>query len=127
MDILKIVGIGIITLALSIYLKDQNQAFALYATLAGGIIILAIGYTYLSPVIVVIYDYTQKTTITNTQLSAVFKIIGTAYLAQFAADICTDAGNSSLAGKIEISARFMIAFFSLPLVLTLFEYISSII
>jgi stage III sporulation protein AD len=127
MDIVKIAAIGLVTAILFVYLNRINADYAIYVTIIGGLAVLAIGFTYLAPVITVITDYAGKTTITATQLSAVFKVIGTAYLAQFASDICQDAGNTSMASKVEMSARFLMAYFSLPIVLTLFEYISSLI
>lgn len=127
MDIIRIVGIGLVAMIFAVYLKKQNADYAIYVSILGGVAILGIGFTYLAPVMSVISQYAQKTSITGTQLTAVFKIIGTAYLAQFASDICKDADNSALGAKIETSARFIIAFLSLPIVLTLFEYLASLL
>lgn len=127
MDIVKIVSIGLIATALSVYFAKENKDYALYISLAAGVIILMISISYIAPVISVINDFAQKTTISSLQLKAVLKIIATAYLAQFASEACKDAGQGSIASKIETSARFMIVYFSLPIILSLFEYISSLL
>jgi stage III sporulation protein AD len=127
MDVLKIIGIGLTAMVFSVYLRKYSEDFSMYISILAGIMILITGFSYMLPVINVITQYAARTSITNTQISAVLKIISTAYLAQFASDICKDAGSGSLANKIEISARFMIAYFSLPIVLTLFEYISQLV
>ncbi|MCL1802705.1 MAG: stage III sporulation AC/AD family protein [Eubacteriaceae bacterium] len=126
MEILRYVAAALIVVVISVYFRKQNEDYAVYISIAAGMIILGSSLSYLYPVLAVVRDYAAKSNITNLQLSSVLKILATAYLAQFASDICTDANNSSLANKVEIAARFMIAYLSLPIVLTLFEYISTL-
>jgi len=127
MDIIKYVAAALCVLVITIYFQRQNKDWAIYISLAGGLLIMLSALSYLIPVLATIREYAAKSTITNMQLTSVFKILATAYLAQFASDICRDADNSNLAGKIEMTGRFMIAYFSLPIVITLFEYISTLL
>ncbi|MDR2520286.1 MAG: stage III sporulation protein AD [Eubacteriaceae bacterium] len=127
MDILKYVAAALTVVVITVYFRKANEDYAVYISIAAGIIILASSLSYLMPVISVIREYSAKSEITSMQLTSVLKIIATAYLAQFASDICKDANNASLSSKIEIAGRFMIAYFSLPIVLTLFEYIATLI
>lgn len=38
----------------------------------------------------------------------IFKVVGIAYIIQLAAQICTDAGESAIASKVELAGRVMI-------------------
>lgn len=49
------------------------------------------------------------------------KIIGITYLADFSANICRDAGYSSIAGQIEIFGKISILAISSPIILALLE------
>ena len=48
-------------------------------------------------------------------LSVLIKAIGVCYLTQFSADSCRDAGESSLAGKVELAGKIAILISALPL------------
>ena len=55
------------------------------------------------------------------------KVIGTAYLAQFAADLCRDAGESAVAGKVELAGRVLILALCLPVLMSILEMVGSIL
>ena len=48
-------------------------------------------------------------------LTAMLKILGVTYLAEFAAAICKDAGYQTIAGQIEVFARLSILAIGLPI------------
>lgn len=45
-----------------------------------------------------------------------FKSIGICFISQFSADICKDAGESALSGKVELAGKIMILICALPLI-----------
>ena len=53
------------------------------------------------------------------------KIIGITYLADFASNICKDAGYSAIAGQIEIFGKISILAISSPIILALLEAVHS--
>ena len=48
-------------------------------------------------------------------LTAMLKILGVTYLAEFAAAICKDAGYQTIAGQIEVFARLSILAIGMPI------------
>ena len=48
-------------------------------------------------------------------LTAMLKILGVTYLAEFAAAICRDAGYQTIAGQIEVFARLSILAIGMPI------------
>ena len=127
MEILKLASVGVITSLLCLYLGSENKMYALYVALVGGLIILMMSISYINPIFEVISTFSQRTIYGQVELKPILKIISTAYIAQFASDTCKDASQNSLASKIELGARFLIVYFSLPIVVTLFEYITSLL
>ena len=48
------------------------------------------------------------------QVKVIFKVIGIAYIAQFAADACRDAGEGAIASKVELAGRVLIVATAMP-------------
>ena len=114
MDIIKIIGIGFIAVIIIIILKQYKPEFAIYVSLAAGILILGMTFDTISQIVGVINDYTNKASINNKFVIVLLKITGIAILAEFATSICKDAGESAIATKIDISVCFFILkFYSL--------------
>ena len=60
-------------------------------------------------------------------LETILKIIGIAYIAEFASQITRDAGQGSLAAKIELSGKILILAMSIPILTVIIETIIQLI
>ena len=65
MDIVKLIGIGLIALVIIIIVKQYKPEFAIYVSLAAGILILGMTFDTISQIVGVINDYTNKASINN--------------------------------------------------------------
>ena len=54
-------------------------------------------------------------------MATVIKILGVAYLGEFAASICQDAGENAVAKKVEFAAKIIIAVLALPVMVAILE------
>ena len=97
MDIVKIIGVALLTTFAVLVLKPTKPEIAALISVAGGIIVLLMFVNSLSGVITNITAIVSRTGIRSEVFSALLKIIGIGYLTEFAAGICTDAGNQSMA------------------------------
>jgi len=63
---------------------------------------------------------------TNIQyIGLILKIIAIAYIAEFGAQICTDAGESAIASKIELAGKVLILITSMPVLYGLVDLIKA--
>ena len=60
-------------------------------------------------------------------LQVLLRIIGVAYLAEFGSQVCHDAGEGSLASRIELAAKILILVMAVPIVVAVMESIIKII
>ena len=60
-------------------------------------------------------------------LETILKIIGIAYIAEFAAQITKDAGQGSMASKIELGGKILILAMAIPIITVLIETIIELI
>jgi stage III sporulation protein AD len=60
-------------------------------------------------------------------LQTILKIIGIAYIAEFAAQITKDAGQGSIASKIELGGKILILTMAIPILTVIIETIIKLI
>ena len=127
MDIVKIIGIGIIALIIIIILKQYKPEFAVYASIIAGISILLFSLSNISSVINLLQDISARANINSEFLGIIFKITGISILTEFAVSICQDTGESAIANKIDIGGKIMIISMSIPIISALLETILKVL
>lgn len=127
MDIVKIIGIGLIAVIIIVILKQYRPEFAMYASLIAGILIFAMIATKLSGIIEVLKSLSNKTAINNEFLVLLIKITGIAILTEFTVSICKDAGESAIASKVDLGGKVIIMSMSVPIMSSLLEVILNIL
>lgn len=126
-DIIKIVGIGLVSLILIIIIKQYRPEFALYISLIAGAIILYLALDKISNVINLLRQICDKSGINSKFLALLIKMTGIAYLAEFAISICKDSGESAIASKVELGSKAIIISMSIPIIYNLLEVILKIL
>lgn len=126
MEIFQIVGIGIVATILVAILKGIRSDFAIYISIVAGIIIFSMVIQHISYIIDTIRDLSRKANLEITYFSTILKIIGTAYVVEFGSQISRDAGENSIAMKIELAGKIIIMTLAIPILLSLMDLIIKI-
>ena len=127
MIVLKIVGIGIVSMILSLLIRQYRPEMAVVVSLCGAVLILSMCVPYLSNIFKMFEDIANQAGVNLSHIKIVLKIIGVSYICQFAADICKDAGETSVAGKIELGGKIVIITLSMPIIYNLLDLVNDII
>ena len=127
MDIVKIIGIGIIALIIIIILKQYKPEFAIYISIIAGIAILLLSLSNITSVISLLKDISSRASINSEFLGIILKITGISILTEFAVSICQDSGESAIANKIDIGGKLMIITMSIPIISALLETILKVL
>lgn len=127
MEIIKIIGIGIIALIVIILLKQYRPEFAIYISLLTGVLILILVMDELTGIVNLLQSIANKTTINANFLGILLKITGIAFLSEFAVSICKDSGEAAIASKIEIGSKVIIISMSIPIISSLLEIILKVL
>lgn len=127
MDIIKIIGIGLISLIVIIIIKQYRPEFAVYVSLIAGALILVLVLDKMSGVINLLTNLANKTSINKDFIFLLIKITGIAFLTEFAVSICKDAGESAIATKIDMGGKVMIIAVSIPIISSLLETIIKVL
>ena len=82
--------------------------------MVAGIIIFYYVLTQISVVVRFITEMLDMVAIEETYYLQLLKMLGVAYVAEFASSICKDAGQQSVAGMVELFAKISIVTLSIP-------------
>lgn len=127
MDIIKIIGIGLISLVIIIILKQYKPEFVIYVSIMAGILILLLVMDKLSGIINLLLDLSNKSGLNSEFLKILLKITGIAFLTEFAVSLCNDSGESSIASKIDLGGKVIIISLSIPILSSLLETVIKIL
>lgn len=126
-DIVQIVGVGIVATILIVILKVQKPEIGVQISIITGIVVFLMIAGKMSAVLELLSSFTRKANIDITYISTLLKIIGIAYITEFGADICRDAGESAIASKIELAGKVVIVVIAVPIITSLLDLIIKIL
>lgn len=128
MEIMSIVGIGIVSTILVVLLRQSNKSeFALLVSLATGIVIFSMILNKLKYVVETLSQLIKGTNIEFAYFSIILKIIGIAYIVEFGSQISRDAGEEAIASKIELGGKVVMMVLAMPILLALMDLIIKIL
>lgn len=127
MEIFQIVAIGLVAAVLSVLIKNQKPEIGIYIGLVTGVIIFIFVATKLQSVIEILNQLANKINIDDIYLTTILKIVGIAYIAEFGAQVCKDAGEGVIASKIEFAGKILIMVMSVPILVSLMDLIINIV
>ena len=126
-EIIKIIGIGLISLIIIIIIKQYKPEFAVYVSIIAGILIIYLIFNKLEGIINLLKTISNKSGINNEFLELLLKITGIAFLAEFAINLCKDSGEGAIASKIEMGTKVIIVSMSIPIISNLLEIITKLL
>lgn len=127
MDIIKIIGIGLVAVIIIVILKQYRPEFAMYVSIGAGILIFALIATKLSGIIDVLKSIANKSSINSKFLVLLIKITGIAILTEFTVSLCKDSGESAIANKVDLGGKVIIMSMAIPIMSSLLETIINIL
>lgn len=121
MDIFKIIGIGLVGGFLSMTVKGFRREFSVMIGVATAVCILFGIADTLGSVITAFGELTQKSGIDVKYFTIVVKVIGVAYITQFASEVLRDGGEGAVAMKVELAGKVFILGLTLPILTSFLE------
>lgn len=127
MDIIKIIGVGLISLIIIIIVRQYKPEFTLYVSLLAGALILFFIMDKIGGIIDLLTSLANKTAINNQFLLLLIKITGIAFLTEFAVSLCKDSGENAIANKVDMGGKVIIVSMSIPIISSLLETVIEIL
>ena len=127
MGMAQIVGVGIVAAALAVTVRTQRPEFGMLIGVCGSMLIFFMILPYLTSAVKIFRDLSEGIPADARYINIILKIIGVAYIAEFGAQICADAGENAIASKIELSGKVLVMLLSAPIVLGIMQMINSVL
>ena len=127
MEIVKIIGIGFLTLIITIMLKEYKREYAIYAVLIGGAIILLYSMGTIKTIVDFAKNLSSKSQYSNSFITLLLKITGIAILSEYAISICKDSGENSIANKIDFGSKIIVISLSIPIISNTLEVLTQLL
>lgn len=121
MTMLSVIGIALCATFLSLLLKRHHPEFSVAVSIAASVVLFfSVSHHFLT-LKEALNNMALRCNLSPKLLVLLYKVVGTAYLGQFAGSLCRDAGETALAGILEFCTKITILLMSLPLMTSLFE------
>ncbi|HIU06273.1 MAG TPA: stage III sporulation protein AD [Candidatus Onthoplasma faecigallinarum] len=126
-ELLKILAVAIVTVFAHMLVKQTKPEIAMIISIAGSVLIIVMAVDALNSVISSFYQIFETTGVDTTLLTPLFKIIAIGYITEFGANICLDAGASSVADKVLFAGKLIILLVALPIVTTVIDMVVALL
>ena len=120
--VLKVSVAAVLTAAVSLLIRGVRPELSVPVSV-GAVVVTALA---------VLPEITQSMELArsftdNEHIETVLKIMGIAYITHFTSDICRGAGESALAGGVELTGKVTVMLLSLPLAARLLHMIETMV
>jgi len=116
MDIIQIGVLGIVSAILILIIKSSRPEIGLQISLAFGAIVMVFLAGKIKSIIDLVDLYMTKTNINGVYIKTIIKIIGMAYITEFAAESCRDVSQNAIAAKVELAGKILIMITAIPII-----------
>lgn len=127
MDITSLVGIAVLSAVLCIIVRQYKPEMALGVSIACGILIMCSVISMLAPAAELISQLTASAGLDGGYTRTLFKALAVCYITQLGSDCCKDAGESAIAGKVELAGKAAVVVIYLPVFSSLAEVVTKLI
>jgi len=121
LEIAQVVGLALVTTILLLILRQEKPVMAVMLSIVFSIVVFTLMMGKMSAIINVMKELTERSGTNYFFLSTLLKILGVAYLGEFASAICQDAGEQAVAKKVEFASKIIIAVLALPIMVAILE------
>ena len=127
MEIFQIIGLALVATILAGIVKVGQKDVGVLLTLTAGFIIFFMMLGPIGSVFQVLKELAAQANVSMAYLGTILKIVGIAYIADFGAQICRDAGEGALAAKVEFAAKILVLVLAVPIIVAVMQALLKII
>ena len=123
----QIAAVGLICAVLSLAVRSWRPEFSIYISAASGLVLFAMVYSQLEGIISGVSGLFQKSGSAGVYFPVLLTVIGIAYLTDFSAQVCRDAGENGIASKVEMAGKIFIFYAALPVFTSLIRMLQMLL
>ena len=127
MELIKIITIALTGVMVAALTKNINKEISIYIVLAASIMILLIIIGKLSDIFIFMENIYDNVTYGREFFPVIIKVLAVAYITDFTAQICKDAGENTIGSKVELAGKITIFYLAMPIFTAILELIKQLL
>lgn len=127
MSVGALCALGVCAAIMAAAIREIKPEYARLLSLAAGVMITGAAVSMAAEFIDGLGEFARLSPTAGVFLKPLLKITGIAYIAQFSAELCRDAGEEALGGRVELAGKTAIALMSFPIIKEVFINLMRII
>ncbi|NLK69085.1 MAG: stage III sporulation protein AD [Clostridiaceae bacterium] len=116
MELIRIGVLAIISAILILVIKTYRPEMSISISLVFGAIVMFFLAMRIRTVLDLIHLYLDRMGVGEVYITTLFKIIGMAYITEFAAESCRDVEQTAIAAKVELAGKILIMITAMPII-----------
>ncbi len=125
MDIIRIAVLGIAGVLTAMILRKEKGEYSVFISM----VVCICMFVYMLSMVETVLEFADRLSsmimVDGRYIGMVIKMVGITYVAEFAINICKDAGYAAVANQIEVFAKISILVVSIPVLNVFLETIGS--
>ncbi|MGI6343856.1 MAG: stage III sporulation protein AD [Bacillota bacterium] len=127
MEIISIAALALIAVILLTILRQERPELALALSILVGVLIFFSVIPKIGMVVSTMGSIANRAEVGTLHLSTLLRIVGVAYITEFAAQICRDANEGAVASKVELAGKVIIMVLAIPVVLVILDTVLNLL
>jgi stage III sporulation protein AD len=127
MEMLQVIGVSLIGAFFAMILKEQkpNLSFLLVVFIGSSIFLFLV--EKITNIVQMVEKLAISSNVNMLYFATILKVIGIAYIAEFASQITKDAGQAAISSKIEFAGKIMILTMAIPILTAIIESVLQLV
>lgn len=127
MGMVPIIGVALLAAVLLVLLRQAKPELAVPAGIAAGVVLFLLAMQQIGAVLDLVVGLLERAQLAGRFVTTLLQMIGIAYLTEFGAQICRDAGEHALGGKVELIGKLFILVLAVPILIAVLETLLDVL
>lgn len=127
MEILKIAALALSAVILIVLVKNYKPEFGIFVAIGCSVLILYFLVDSLKYAFAYMSQLYDKLEYGKTYFPIIIKVLAIAYITEFTSQLCKDAGESSIASKVELAGKVIIFCVAIPVFISILNLVEQLL
>lgn len=127
MEILKIAALALCAVVLIVLVKNYKPEFGVFTAVACSVLILYFLADSLKYAFVYMSQLYGQLAFGKAYFPVIIKVLAIAYITEFTSQLCRDAGEGSIASKVELAGKVIIFCVAIPVFVSIMDLVEQLL
>lgn len=124
---MQVVSMAVLGTVVLVLIRQARPELAVPLSVLAGALVLLFVFRQIGLVVELLAGLLEQAGVNFAYAGSLLKIIGIAYLTEFGAQICRDAGESALGAKVELAGKVFILLLAVPIIIAVVETLLGVL